>query len=126
MLNSQFRSPTTKSRLRADAKEGGGAGEPGPPIDVLGPPINKLTLLKTAAFVLNFKLCPPLPGKRLTPPSRSTALPPALCILYRTHYWFLFESKQYIAHILAERSNLKKTFSDLVTIIFNIRVLSKT
>ena len=33
-----------------------------------GPPINKLTLLKTAAFVLNFKLWPP----------KLTALPSAL------------------------------------------------
>ena len=30
-----------------------------PPIDMLGPPINKLTLSKTAAFVLTFKLWPP-------------------------------------------------------------------
>ena len=35
---------------RASAK--GGLGEP-------GPPINKYAFLKTAAFVLNFKLCPP-------------------------------------------------------------------
>ena len=32
---------------------------PAPPIDMLGPPINMLTLLKTAVFVLNFKLWPP-------------------------------------------------------------------
>ena len=37
---------------------------PGTPIDMLGPPINKLTLSKTAAFVPNFKLRPP-PDKRL-------------------------------------------------------------
>ena len=37
-----------------------------PPIDMLSPPINKLSLLKTAAFVLNFKLWPP-PDKRLAP-----------------------------------------------------------
>ena len=39
-----------------------GQGEPGgsgPPIDMLGSPIKKLTLSKTAAFVFNFKLCPP-------------------------------------------------------------------
>ena len=51
--------------IRASAK-----GGPGSPVDMLAPPppINKLPLLKTAAFVLNFKLFPP----------KSTALPPAL------------------------------------------------
>ena len=34
-------------------------------IDMLGPPIKKLTLSKTAVFMLNFKLCPP-PPPRLT------------------------------------------------------------
>ena len=33
------------------------------------PPVNKRTLLKTAAIMLNFKLWPP-PDKRLAPPSR--------------------------------------------------------
>ena len=36
-----------------------------PPIDMLGPPSKKLTLLKTAAFVLILKFNPP--DKRLTP-----------------------------------------------------------
>ena len=45
--------------VRVGAKEGG-AGEAYPPIDMLGPPIDKLFLLNTAAFVRNFKLCPPL------------------------------------------------------------------
>ena len=41
----------------------GGPGRPGPlPIDMLGPPINKLNFLKTAAFVLNFKLYPSPPS----------------------------------------------------------------
>ena len=44
--------------VRAGAK--GGPGVLASLFDMLGPPINKLTLLKTAAFVLNFKLCPPL------------------------------------------------------------------
>ena len=35
-----------------------------------GHPFNKLTLLKTATFVLNFKLWPPPPDKRLAPLSR--------------------------------------------------------
>ena len=43
---------------RAGAK---GARGPAPPQSTcLTPPINKLLLLKTAAFVLNFKLWPPL------------------------------------------------------------------
>ena len=46
------------------------------PIDMLAPPINKLTLLKAATFVLNFKLAPP-PLINAWPP-KSTALPPAL------------------------------------------------
>ena len=32
---------------------------PGPPFDMLGPQMNQLTVLKTSAFVLNFKLWPP-------------------------------------------------------------------
>ena len=40
-------------------QEGGAREDLAPPIDMLGPPINKLTLLKTEAFVLNFKLRPP-------------------------------------------------------------------
>ena len=43
---------------RAGAKKGASGG-PALPIGMLGPPINKLTLLKTVAFVLNFKLCHP-------------------------------------------------------------------
>ena len=39
---------------RADVKEG--PQGPGPAIDMLGSPINKLSFLKTAVFVLNFKL----------------------------------------------------------------------
>ena len=39
------------------------------------PQLNKLTLLKTAALVLNFKLWPP--PMNVCPP-KSTALPPAL------------------------------------------------
>ena len=44
----------------------GGLGGSGPPIDMLGPPIKKLILLKTAVFVLNFNLWPP-PDERLAP-----------------------------------------------------------
>ena len=40
-----------------------------PSIDMLGPPINKLTLFKKAAILLNFKLWPP-PYKCLAPLSR--------------------------------------------------------
>ena len=39
-------------------------GGPGPLIDMPGPSVSKLTILKTAAFVLNSKLWPP-PDKRL-------------------------------------------------------------
>ena len=39
---------------------------PAPQSTCLAPPTNKLTLLKTAASVLNFKLGP-LPDKRLAP-----------------------------------------------------------
>ena len=47
-----------------------------PPTDMLGFPINKLSFLKTAAFLLYFKLIK-YPDKRLAPP-KSTALPVAL------------------------------------------------
>ena len=50
-------------------------GGPAFPIYMLNPPINKLTLLKRAAFGLNFKLWPPI--IRAWPP-KSTALQPAL------------------------------------------------
>ena len=45
------------------SRRAGAIGRPGgswPSIDMLAPPppINKLTFLKTAAFVFNFKLCP--------------------------------------------------------------------
>ena len=46
---------STVKRKSGPAPRGGQA----PPIHMLGPPINKLTLLKTAAFALNFKLWPP-------------------------------------------------------------------
>ena len=46
--------PTAGPALR------GGQGGLVPPINMLDPPINKLSLLKTAAFVLNFKFWPPL------------------------------------------------------------------
>ena len=39
------------SGLLISAGRAGAKGEPGSPIDVLAPPINKLTLLKTAVFV---------------------------------------------------------------------------
>ena len=52
---------------RVGAKGGSGRSGP-PPIDMLHPPINKLTLLKTTAFVPIFKVGPP----------KSTALAPAL------------------------------------------------
>ena len=47
--------PKLKLYRRACAK-----GGPGPPVDILGLPINKLTLLKTAVSVLNFKFWLPL------------------------------------------------------------------
>ena len=48
-----------------------GAGGPSPTNrHAWAPPINKLTLLKTAVFVFKFKLCPPPPDKRLAPPSQ--------------------------------------------------------
>ena len=47
----------------------GGPGGSSLPINMLGPPIKKLTLLKTAAFALNFKLWPPS-DERLAPLSR--------------------------------------------------------
>ena len=48
----------------------GAKGGLAPPIDMLAPPlINKFSILKTAAFVPNFKLWPP-PNKRLAPLSR--------------------------------------------------------
>ena len=54
-------------------QEGGAREDLAPPIDMLGPPINKLTLLKTEAFVLNFKLRPP-PDKLLVPTPKVLAL----------------------------------------------------
>ena len=42
---------------RAHAKKG--AGGPGPPLDMFPLLINKLSLLKTAGFVLNFKVWSP-------------------------------------------------------------------
>ena len=47
-----------------------------PPIDMLGPPNYKLSIFKTAAFVLFQILAPP--DKRLPLPPKSTALAPAL------------------------------------------------
>ena len=55
---------------RAGAK---GARGSGLPIDMLGPPIKKLTLLKTAVFVLNFKVWPPL--MNAWPPKWTVQLP---------------------------------------------------
>ena len=49
---------STSVNVRASAQEG--QGGPGSPIDMLGPLINKLTLLKTVALVLISKLWPPL------------------------------------------------------------------
>ena len=55
---------------RAGAK---GARGSGPPIDMLGPPIKKLTLMKPAVFVLNFKLWSPL--MNAWPPKSTVRLP---------------------------------------------------
>ena len=55
----------TKTRILAVQTPRWARGS-GLPIDMLGPPIKKLTLLKTAAFVLNFKLWPPS-DERLAP-----------------------------------------------------------
>ena len=63
----------TKTRILAEPAPRKPRGS-GPPIDMLVPPIKKLTLLKTTAFELNFKLCPPPPPMNaLTGPSKSTA-----------------------------------------------------
>ena len=48
------------SRITHSAAQRRRQGGRGSPIDMLGPPINKVALLKTAAFVLYFKLWPPL------------------------------------------------------------------
>ena len=45
-------------RVAGPAPRGGQGAFPSP-IDMLGPPINKLSLLKTAAFVLNSNFGPP-------------------------------------------------------------------
>ena len=59
------------------AEQGGSQwGRGGAQSICLTPPINKLFLLKTAAFVLNFKLCPP-PLINAWPP-KSTELAPVL------------------------------------------------
>ena len=63
--------------LKAGAK--GGPGGLAPPNRHTWP-INKLTLLKTATSVLNFKVWPPL---RNGWPPKSTALPPALAVLVK-------------------------------------------
>ena len=46
------------AQARAGAKRG--PGGPSPPMVMLYPPIKRLSFLKTAAFVLNFKFWPPL------------------------------------------------------------------
>ena len=38
------------------SRAGPAPGGAGPAIDMLGPPINKLTLMKTAVFVLKFQI----------------------------------------------------------------------
>ena len=87
-----------------------GRGQRGLPfaIEMLGPPINKLTFLKTAAFVLNFELYPtsPPPDKRLAPLSR--LLCRRLCISFFKAYrsfdtWALYE----IAYILYAKESLR-------------------
>ena len=60
--------PGQKEEFWQSWRQGGPVGF-GPPIDMHGPPIKKITLLKTAAFVLNFKLWLP-PDERLAPLSR--------------------------------------------------------
>ena len=55
---------------------GGGQGGMASPTDMLGSPINNLSFLKTAAFLLYFKLIK-YPDKRLATP-KSTVLPVAL------------------------------------------------
>ena len=48
----------TKTRIFAEPAPRKARGS-SPPIDMLSPPSKKFTRLKTAAFVLNFKVCPP-------------------------------------------------------------------
>ena len=60
--------PGQKEESWQSWRQGGPVGFD-PPIHMHGPPIKKITLLKTAAFVLNFKLWLP-PDERLAPLSR--------------------------------------------------------
>ena len=60
-------SPLIHPKQKQESWQSRRQGEPGgsgPPIDMLGPPIKKLTLSKTAAFVFNFKPGPHLMNAR--------------------------------------------------------------
>ena len=62
-------------------------GSLAPQLLCLAPPINKLTLLKTAALVLNFKLWPLLINAWPTHgPPKSTDLAPALACTLKRHF----------------------------------------
>ena len=93
-------------RTRAGAK--GDQGGLPPLIDMLGPPINELTLLKRMVFVLNFKLWPP--WLTLGSP-KSTALVPAL---YRTIEVIMLTYYQITEPNNCEKQSLSQNFHAII------------
>ena len=94
---------------------------------MLRPPINKLTFLKAAAYVLNFKLCPPPTDKCLAPLSQ--LLCRRLCFLYfdfclKLLVFILFTHEYGVSLIIYCRPIGRQFFSSLIATLILIKLPS--